>query len=82
MRYLSLYVDFSSLSFEAPVKRGAIMTMWSTEWMVLYSLAIVIGNLAVIAIASRANRQNSRTGETENADQLQELNRDPSKNLN
>ncbi len=43
------------------------MTMWSTEWMILYVLTILIGNLAVIAIASYANR---RSGRHKRADEL------------
>ncbi len=45
------------------------MKMWSTEWMFLYALAILIGNIAVIAYASHVNRRSSerrKANSTEN----------------
>ena len=36
------------------------MTMWSTDWMILYVLTIFFGNLLVIAIASYVNRRSNR----------------------
>ena len=58
------------------------MTMWSTEWMILYALTILIGNIAVIAFASRANRRNKRRSQTEKSDHLREWAREPSQPAN
>ena len=45
------------------------MTMWSTEWMTLYVLTILFGNLVVIAIASYANRRSTRQNRADKIDQ-------------
>ncbi len=45
------------------------MTMWSTEWMMLYVLTILFGNLAVIAIASYANQRSKRHSRVDKSDQ-------------
>ena len=41
------------------------MTMWSSEWMILYALTILVGNIAVIAIAydPPSNRRNAERAE-------------------
>ena len=44
------------------------MTMWSPEWMILYALTILIGNIAVIAYAGHANRRNSQRNQVEKSD--------------
>ena len=49
------------------------MTMWSSEWMILYALTILIGNIAVIAFASHANRRRGERSQTNNSENQQEL---------
>lgn len=49
------------------------MQMWSTEWMFLYVLAILIGNIAVIAFASHVNRRKNQRSRVDSRDDHQEL---------
>ena len=58
------------------------MTMWSIEWMFLYALAILIGNIAVIAFASYVNRRNNHRNRAGNLDDHQELTTDSSHRIN
>lgn len=58
------------------------MEMWSTEWMVLYALAILVGNIAVIAFASHVNRRKNQRNRADNADDHQELTTESSHQAN
>ena len=58
------------------------MTMWSTEWMFLYVLAILIGNIAVIAYASHVNRRSNKGSQANSSDQQQELTSESSHRTN
>ncbi|MDE2636891.1 MAG: hypothetical protein OXI30_11050 [Chloroflexota bacterium] len=49
------------------------MTMWSNEWMILYALTILIGNIAVIAIANHVNRRSSERRQANNTEQQQAI---------
>lgn len=48
------------------------MTMWSNEWMILFALTILIGNIAVIAFASHANRGSVEQSKANNSENQQE----------
>lgn len=39
------------------------MTMWSTEWMILYVIVLVIGYIAIFAFLDRHNRRKKRSAE-------------------
>ena len=58
------------------------MKMWSNEWMFLYALAIVIGNIAVIAYASYASRRKSRRNRVDSPGEHKELTTDSSQRAN
>ncbi len=58
------------------------MTMWSTEWMFLYVLAILVGNIAVIAYASHANRRSSERNGPDNSERPQDLSSESSRPTN
>ncbi|MCY3917513.1 MAG: hypothetical protein OXG49_16010 [Chloroflexi bacterium] len=58
------------------------MKMWSNEWMFLYALAIVIGNIAVIAYAGYANRRKNQRNRADNLEDQQELTTDSSHRAN
>lgn len=49
------------------------MTMWSSEWMILYALTILIGNIAVIAIANHVNRRSSERRQANNTEHQQAI---------
>lgn len=58
------------------------MEMWSTEWMFLYALAILVGNIAVIAFASHVNRKNNQRDRADIPDDHQELTTESSHRAN
>lgn len=58
------------------------MTMWSSEWMVLYALAILIGNIAVILIAGHVNRRSSKRSQANNSENQQELTNEAGHRIN
>lgn len=49
------------------------MTMWSNEWMILYALTILVGNIAVIAIANHVNRRSSERRQSNNTEHQQAM---------
>lgn len=49
------------------------MTMWSSEWMILYALTILIGNIAVIAFATHVNRRRSERRQANNTEHQQTI---------
>lgn len=58
------------------------MEMWSTEWMFLYALAILVGNIVVIAFASHVNRRKYQGNRVDNPDDQQELTTESSHRTN
>ncbi len=49
------------------------MTMWSTEWMILYVLVLVIGYIAIFAFLDRHNRQKKKSAEFDKSGQEQNI---------
>ncbi len=48
------------------------MTMWSAEWMIVYVIVLLIGNILILALTERFSRR-GKTARTPESDRNQSL---------